>query len=144
MDKFGKEIRVDLLSDGEKCTLAMFGDLARRMALANPNLVNPLNGEGLVLIDEVELHMHPSWQRRILGVLKTIFPNIQFILTTDSKNIVVKNMISKINYKITEKSYQDAEILLEQLRDIAGVMDEDYILASGFLKRSKILDEKNN
>ncbi len=193
VDKFGKEIRVDLLSDGEKCTLAMFGDLARRMALANPNLVNPLNGEGLVLIDEVELHMHPSWQRRILGVLKTIFPNIQFILTThspqilgelnddynifflsetendgcrvetikrmdgydsnlilekymhtDSKNIVVKNMISKINYKITEKSYQDAEILLEQLRDIAGVMDEDYILASGFLKRSKILDEKNN
>ena len=49
-----------------------------------------------------------------------------------------------INSQITEKSYQDAEILLEQLRDIAGVMDEDYILASGFLKRSKILDEKNN
>lgn len=192
VDKSGKEICVDLLSDGEKCTLAMFGDLARRLALANPNLVNPLEGEGIVLIDEIELHMHPSWQRRILGVLKNTFPNIQFILTThspqilgelndeynifvlsetdnaecrvetikrmdgydsnmilekymhtDSQNINVKTMINNINNMITQKCYQDAEILLEQLKDIAGEMDEDYILASGFLKRSKILDEKN-
>lgn len=192
VDKAGKEIRVDLLSDGEKCTLAMFGDLARRLALANPNLENPLEGEGLVLIDEIELHMHPLWQRRVLGVLRHTFPNIQFILTThspqilgeandmynifvlsetedakcevevirrmdgydsnmilekymhtDSKNIAVKTMINNINHMITQKRYHDAEILLEKLRDISGDMDEEYILASGFLKRSKILDEKN-
>ena len=53
------------LSDGEKCTLALFGDLARRLAIANPTLENPLEGVGVVLIDEVELHMHVSWQRKV-------------------------------------------------------------------------------
>lgn len=86
--KDGVELRVDQLSDGEKCTLALFGDLARRIALANPNRENPLEGEGIVLIDEIELHMHPSWQRRVLNVLKKVFPNIQFIVTTHSPQVL--------------------------------------------------------
>ena len=88
VDKSGKEIRVDMLSDGEKCTLALLGDLARRLVLANPNAENPLEGEGIVLIDEIELHMHPSWQRRILHVLREVFPNIQFIVTTHSPQVL--------------------------------------------------------
>ena len=86
--KGNKDISVDQLSDGEKCTIAMFGDLARRIALANPNKENPLEGEGIVLIDEIELHLHPSWQRRVLNVLKSTFPNIQFIITTHSPQIL--------------------------------------------------------
>ena len=82
------EIAVDQLSDGEKCTLALFGDLARRVAMANPNRDNPLDGSGIVLIDEVELHMHPSWQRRVLTVLRKVFPNIQFIATTHSAQVL--------------------------------------------------------
>lgn len=78
--KGDQEIRVDYLSDGEKCTLALFGDLARRIAIANQHKENPLEGEGVVLIDEIELHMHPSWQRRVLGVLADVFPNVQFII----------------------------------------------------------------
>ena len=88
VNKDSAEFRVDDLSDGEKCTLALFGDLARRIAMANPHLANPLEGEGLVLIDEIELHMHPSWQRRILGALQATFPNIQFIVTTHSPQIL--------------------------------------------------------
>jgi predicted ATP-binding protein involved in virulence len=80
--KDNMDLRVDQLSDGEKCTIALFGDLARRIALANPNKDNPLEGEGIALIDEIDLHMHPSWQRRVLRVLKEVFPNIQFIITT--------------------------------------------------------------
>ena len=82
------EIVVDQLSDGEKCTLALFGDLARRVAMANPNRKNPLEGSGIVLIDEIELHMHPSWQRRVLNVLREVFPNIQFIVTTHSPQVL--------------------------------------------------------
>ena len=82
------EIAVDQLSDGEKCTLALFGDLARRVAMANPNKNNPLDGSGIVLIDEIELHMHPSWQRRVLNVLRKVFPNIQFIVTTHSPQVL--------------------------------------------------------
>ena len=84
IDKQGKSLNVSQLSDGEKCTMALFGDLARRLTIANPNLKNPLLGEGVVLIDEIELHMHPSWQRTILKNLKNTFPNIQFIITTHS------------------------------------------------------------
>lgn len=86
--KGNKEINVAQLSDGEKCTIALFGDLARRMALANPNKDNPLDGEGIVLIDEIELHLHPLWQRRILNVLKKVFPNIQFIVSTHSPQVL--------------------------------------------------------
>ena len=76
------------LSDGEKCTLALFGDLARRLAIANPSMVNPLEGKGVVLIDEVELHMHTQWQRIIINVLKNTFPNVQFIITTHSPQVL--------------------------------------------------------
>lgn len=82
------EIAVDQLSDGEKCTLALLGDLARRVAMANPNRNNPLEGSGIVLIDEIELHMHPLWQRRVLSVLRKVFPNIQFIVTTHSPQVL--------------------------------------------------------
>lgn len=55
--KQGQELIINQLSDGEKCLLAMVGDLARRLAIANPGLDNPLEGEGVVLIDEIELHL---------------------------------------------------------------------------------------
>jgi len=86
--KNNQSLRIEQLSDGEKCTLALFGDLARRLALANPSLKNPLNGEGIALIDEIELHMHPQWQRKILFALKNTFPNIQFLITTHSPQVL--------------------------------------------------------
>ena len=82
--KQGKEVRIDQLSDGEKCTLALVGDLARRLAIANPMLQNPLEGEGIVLIDEIELHLHPRWQRHFVAQLGNLFPNCQFVVTTHS------------------------------------------------------------
>jgi predicted ATP-binding protein involved in virulence len=82
------ELRIEQLSDGEKCLLAMVGDLARRLAIANPSLDNPLKGEGVVLIDEVDLHLHPQWQRMILPRLMGTFPNCQFIVTTHSPQIL--------------------------------------------------------
>ena len=86
--KNDRELRIEQLSDGEKCLLAMVGDLARRMAIANPSLDNPLQGEGVVLIDEVDLHLHPQWQRMILPRLMETFPNCQFIVTTHSPQIL--------------------------------------------------------
>jgi predicted ATP-binding protein involved in virulence len=88
LEKQGKEIVIDRLSDGEKCLLAMVGDLARRLAIANPNLDNPLGGRGVVLIDEIELHLHPQWQREIVPKLTGTFPNCQFIITTHSPQVI--------------------------------------------------------
>jgi len=76
------------LSDGERSFLAMVCDLCRRLVLANPGLTNPLHGEGVVLIDELELHLHPRWQREVVDKFRTTFPKIQFICTTHSPFVV--------------------------------------------------------
>jgi predicted ATP-binding protein involved in virulence len=83
-----QELIVNQLSDGEKGLLALAGDLARRLAIANPSLPDPLQGSGVVLIDEVELHLHPKWQRDIIPALARTFPNCQFILTTHSPQVI--------------------------------------------------------
>lgn len=86
--KHHTELSIAQLSEGEKCVLAMTGDLARKLAIANPSRENPLEGEGVVLIDEVDLHLHPSWQGRMMPLLFRTFPNIQFIVTTHSPKVL--------------------------------------------------------
>ena len=83
------ELRIEQLSEGYKIVIAMVADLAARMAEANPEMENPLNTSGIVLIDEVDLHLHPRWQREILVQLTEVFPNLQFIVSTHSPVIVV-------------------------------------------------------
>jgi len=83
------ELRIEQLSDGYKIVIAMVADLAARMAEANPKMPNALHAKGVVLIDEVDLHLHPNWQRTILRKLHDVFPNIQFIVSTHSPIIVV-------------------------------------------------------
>lgn len=87
--KNGNSLNVSQLSDGERSMLALVFDLSRRLALANPYSDDPLReGRGVVLIDELDLHLHPSWQRTIVDRLTTTFPNCQFIATTHSPQIV--------------------------------------------------------
>jgi predicted ATP-binding protein involved in virulence len=81
-------LAVDQLSDGEKLLLVLTADIARRLAMAYSDTPDPLQGEGVVLIDEIELHLHPAWQRRVLGALTTTFPNCQFIVTTHSPQVL--------------------------------------------------------
>ena len=87
-DKGRHEVTINRMSDGEKCLLALVGDLARRLAMANPGLEDPLQGAGVVLIDEVELHLHPEWQRIVIPNLEKTFPNCQFIVTTHSPQVL--------------------------------------------------------
>lgn len=91
VEKDGEKLDVNQLSQGEKSLLALVGDIARRLAILNPSLDNPLQGEGVVLIDEVDLHLHPKWQQNLVDKLTKTFPNVQFILTTHSPHIVSDN-----------------------------------------------------
>ncbi|MRR05778.1 MAG: AAA family ATPase [Deltaproteobacteria bacterium] len=88
IDKDGVPLDLTQLSDGERSFLALICDLGRRLALANPLLDNPLHGAGVVIIDEIELHLHPKWQREVVEKLRTAFPNIQFIATTHSPFVI--------------------------------------------------------
>ena len=84
------------LSGGCRAVLALAGDLARRMAQGNPHLANPLLSEAVVLIDEVDLHLHPSWQQRILRDLTRTFPNAQFIVSTHSPQVLTTVMPEQV------------------------------------------------
>ena len=83
-----EELALDQLSGGYRIMLALAADLARRMAQGNPHLDDPLQAEAIVLIDEVDLHLHPSWQQRVLNDLRRTFPNTQFIVSTHSPQVL--------------------------------------------------------
>jgi predicted ATP-binding protein involved in virulence len=86
------------LSSGERTLIALIADLTRRLCLANPNAKNPLDGNGIVLIDEIDVHLHPKWQQKVVTKLREVFPNIQFVVTTHSP-LVVTNLPDE-NFKV--------------------------------------------
>lgn len=97
---FGNEINITHLSQGQKALVALTGDLARRLATLNPDAQNPLNCHGIVVIDEIELHLHPKWQQEILGGLQRTFPGLQFIVTTHSPQVL--STVHKENIRTLE------------------------------------------
>ncbi len=86
--KRGLELNVAQLSDGERNMLALVGDMARRLSVLNPGLHNPNEGSGVALIDEIDLHLHPRWQREVMAKLEGTFPNCQFVITTHSPQVL--------------------------------------------------------
>lgn len=112
VDRDGNKERLPfrMLSDGYRNTLGMIADIAYRMAVLNPQLLEGVTQEtpGVVLIDEIDLHLHPKWQRHIVSDLKAIFPKVQFIVTTHSPNILTtipkENVIIIDDCRIVEKT----------------------------------------
>lgn len=88
VENFGNKVNITQLSQGQKMLVALTGDLARRLVTLNPLSANPLHGHGIVVIDEIELHLHPKWQQEILIGLQATFPNLQFIVTTHSPQVL--------------------------------------------------------
>jgi energy-coupling factor transporter ATP-binding protein EcfA2 len=83
-DMGGRKVPTLAMSDGYRSVLALAGDLVWRLIQAFPQSDNPLHEEGVVLIDELDIHLHPRWQRHIAGWLREQFPNLQFIVATHS------------------------------------------------------------
>jgi predicted ATP-binding protein involved in virulence len=91
-DPTGVDIRLhlDQLSDGYQVMLGVVMDFALRLALANPPAKSDdevLQTEAIMIVDEIELHLHPLWQQRVIPDLQRTFPNTQFILTTHSPQV---------------------------------------------------------
>ena len=151
LQKDGEELIVNQLSDGEKCLLAMVGDLARRLAIANPGLKNPLYGFGVVLIDEIELHLHPKWQREIIPALTRTFPHCQFIVTTHSPQVVgeikpqgiyiLEKTENGIIVQRPQSSYgRDSNQILEDLMDVPERKQE---IKNRLLELFRLIDDGN-
>jgi len=127
IDKAGVTLPLTSLSDGERGILAMVFDLTRRLSLANPLSEDPIeNGEAIVLIDEIELHLHPKWQRQVVGRLLKAFPKCQFVVTTHSPQILGELDASKILVLDSGKAHKplrafgmDSSRVLEEIMDAA-------------------------
>jgi len=118
------KLNINQLSDGERGMLSLVLDIARRLAQANPGLEDPLaNGKGVILIDELDLHLHPKWQRTIVENLTRVFPNCQFIATTHSPQIIGEvqpNSITVIDngtFKPANSYGIDSSRVLEEILD---------------------------
>jgi predicted ATP-binding protein involved in virulence len=123
VEKGNELLAVDQLSDGEKCVLALAGDLARRLSLAHPQESNPLAAPALVLIDEIELHLHPSWQRGIIAALKRTFTGCQFVISTHSPQV-----LSEVHPDdILLLSHKDGELAVHSAENSFG-RDSNWIL----------------
>lgn len=127
IEKNGEWLNAEQLSDGEKIYLALIGDLCHRLSLANP-AGNPLEGDGIVLIDEIDLHLHPQWQGEIAAALARTFPNLQFIVTTHSPHVINSVPTSSIRMIDADATISSApygygipsEIILEDIMRLSN------------------------
>ena len=117
-----RDITIDYLSDGEQMLLMLVADIARRLAIANPSLKNALRGKGVILIDEIELHLHPQWQRLVIPGLLGTFPNCQFIVSTHSPQIATH--IKKENIFLLKDSQIVSAESLTSVGDSDSFWDE--------------------
>lgn len=121
------------LSDGQRTILGLFCDIARRAAILNPHFEGEANEKtnGVVLIDELDLHLHPKWQMNIIENLRKTFPNIQFICTTHSP--ILLRSIEKEKIIVLENGEQSKLDFFTKGRDINSILDD----LMGVPKRTK-------
>lgn len=164
VEKDGITINLDQLSDGEKNLIALVGDIARRLAIANQGNDNPLEGSGIILIDEIDLHLHPSWQRIIIPKLTELFPNCQFIFSTHSPQVLshvkpekiflLSNENNTFSYSKAIESYgKNTDSILEDLlhvnarpEDIGSKLHHLFklIQEGGLVEAKAVLEELSN
>lgn len=115
----GREVESDLLSDGHRRLIFIVTDLAFRAALLNKGLYgeeSALKSRGTVLIDEIDLHLHPSLQATILKGLRAAFPGLQFIVTTHAPMVMTgvasneENAVLCLRYDPAASDYSLREI----------------------------------
>ncbi len=125
-NSYGSIVPTTSLSDGYRSILALAGDLVWRMLSSFPSSQNPLHEPGVVLIDELDIHLHPIWQRNIAAWLREQFPNIQFVVATHSPLIAAGAGEDALTLKFNVK---DGVSDIEAIDDIAA-MNVDRILQS--------------
>ncbi len=110
-DGSANELSFDRLSDGYRSMVALVADFARRLAICGRYAgENPLDGEGILLIDEIDAHLHPKWQYRVVADLRRTFPNAQLIISTHSAEVLT-SVKSESIYLLTS---QDDGVLEER------------------------------
>lgn len=127
-DKHGNPVRTPLsfhqLSDGERGLLAILFDITRRLVIANPDLDDPVaEGSAVVLIDEIELHLHPLWQRKVLKRFTETFKGCQFVVTSHSPLV-----LGEVEGKSIRFLFRDNGKIQSWTPDVALGLDANRVL----------------
>lgn len=146
-------VTIDQLSHGYQTMIAWTVDMASRMVEAYPKSDNPLSEPAICLVDEVDLHMHPRWQREIMGFLSERFPKTQFIVTAHSPLIVQTSRKENVvllrrdgdhvvieNRKDAVRGWRFDQILTSDLFGLDTARPPEY--AKILQERSKLLGKK--
>ena len=139
------DVRFEELGFGYQTSLTWLADLCKRMFELYPDAENPLNEEAVVLVDEIDLHLHPKWQRDLVPTLSKIFPNVQFIVTTHSPHVL--QSMADVNLYVLRRDETSGEITVERsdVTDFTGWTVEEILSETMELKdgvRSVVYNEK--
>jgi len=141
IEKNNETLDVAQLSQGEKSLMALVGDIARRLSMMNPQLSDPLLGNGVIIIDEIDMHLHPQWARTLIERFTSTFPNCQFVLSThsplvisDYKDALIYSLENGVLNPVPSLYGEDANTVL------LGVMDTDIRNAAVAKKFNDLLD----
>ena len=138
IEKNGIPQTIKQLSDGQRGMLSLALDLARRLSQLNMNLDDPVkDGQGIILIDEIDLHLHPKWQRMVVNQLTSTFQNCQFIVTSHSPQVIGEVPPERITI-IDQKVYKPASSLGV---DSNRILEEIMGTPSRNIKSKKSLSE---
>lgn len=116
------------LSDGFRSVIALGGDLIWRLLQAFPDMSDPTQASGVVLIDELDIHLHPVWQRKIAVWLRSVFPNLQFIVATHSPFVAIGAGSDALTLRF-QMDNETGAVLVERIEDIS-VYDVEQVLKS--------------
>lgn len=149
-DKQRMRIPLNQLSDGYKGMISLVADIAYRMATLNPQLGTEVlsKGDGVVLIDEVDLHLHPAWQQKVIDNLMNIFPKVQFIVSTHAPAIISSVKTDKLRILSNKEVCMTANQVYGKdvnsvMKEIMGVNDRPDQFVELFEKFYRLLSEKN-
>ena len=120
---------IRLLSSGFRNLLGMVFDIAYRMAVLNPDLLGSITEEtpGIVLIDEIDMHLHPNWQWKVVDALKNTFPKVQFIATTHSPIILASCKEEKLITLQLEDLFLDKPSEIVSGKTVKGWMPDSVL-----------------
>lgn len=118
--------KVSNLSDGYRNLIGIVSDIAYRMALLNPALLTDVTKitPGIVLIDEIDLHLHPKWQRQVFSILRELFPRVQFIATSHSPFIIQSMAANEIIRLDDSAQNLELDSSLLSIEDIAETIQQ--------------------
>lgn len=123
-----ESLPLHMFSDGIRTTLTMVADIASRMARLNPQLLSDiLETPGIVIIDEIDMHLHPSWQSKIISSLLETFPKVQFVTTTHSPIVIANAKSEYLRLLKNNRIYAIDRSYGRDIRDILQeIMGSDY------------------